>query len=542
MIRHMTNTFEGFEFYHSSFVQSTGLLTRVVEVPKIRRRFDDETIVSIIGKIKFPGDRGDSAENGKKIYEKRNELADLWEEKFDYRRESFSPVPETLDISITDWCNFGCSYCYQSSLANLKHAPKELAMNTIRQFDLPPYQAAIGGGEPTAHPDFPWILHSVRECNTVPNFTTAGHIWRDDVIEAANAVCGGVSLTFHAFKGEEYFRRTYQQWRTALKRPQLNVHLIADKDVAVNLDRLMLMQPELGPISLILLAYYPDVGRSSLLNIMPKKVFNEELPARIKRFIDRGNKVAFSEGLLPYFLSRPEIGVDTTFATRSEGLFSAYVSPEGRLYESSFDAPSPENRKEDPSIRMEDDHPTVPHGYERDGRWEYHVDGVKVRLDKKAQSINDLPKVTLQDAWNQMRCWGGAASGAECEGCVNEPRCSTPSIHHYLACAYSEVTKAKKPGAPWVLNAIAQREHWNKRHALEKAGQFDERIHNAWDVEFRRLLAAERGQERVEEEVEAAEETHAIMSSFADMFDEKEKSAKIDFLASLIDGDSEGEK
>lgn len=40
----------------------------------------------------------------------------------------------------------------------------------IDGFDQPPYQIAIGGGEPTSHPDFPYILRTARQRGTVPNW------------------------------------------------------------------------------------------------------------------------------------------------------------------------------------------------------------------------------------------------------------------------------------------------------------------------------------------------------------------------------------
>ena len=44
----------------------------------------------------------------------------------------------------------------------------------LKSFDPVPYQVAIGGGEPTAHPDFPAILHDARELDCVPTFTSHG--------------------------------------------------------------------------------------------------------------------------------------------------------------------------------------------------------------------------------------------------------------------------------------------------------------------------------------------------------------------------------
>src|SRR5208337_1538607 len=148
---------------------------------------------------------------------------------------AFSPVPETVDISITDKCGFGCSYCYQDSQPGRDHGRKELVETVLKGFDQPPYQIAIGGGEPTIHPDFEYILRMARELGTVPNYTTAGHNMTDSIIATTNDVCGGVAMTYHSFKGIEWFVEHYGKLLRRLSGVQLNVHLIADVNVAKNL-------------------------------------------------------------------------------------------------------------------------------------------------------------------------------------------------------------------------------------------------------------------------------------------------------------------
>ena len=168
MLRKMKLEVLGHVFYESSFDPSNGTLVRVVELPNkysywsYIRNYIPETIP----------------------FQKRRLIEHAWEAKYEHRNVPFSPVPETIDVSITDWCNFGCSYCYQSSTKNRKHAGKNLIDQIFDSLSDAPYQIAIGGGEPTAHPDFPEILANVRQRGSVPNYTTAGHIRRNEVIEA----------------------------------------------------------------------------------------------------------------------------------------------------------------------------------------------------------------------------------------------------------------------------------------------------------------------------------------------------------------------
>jgi hypothetical protein len=423
----MKNTFEGQTFYESTFETTRGVLVREVEARPRGRRHNSR----YEGLTNWISD-GLS-------WEEQGAFKERWRLKFGDRDSPFSPSPETVDISITDWCDFGCSYCYQDSTAKQKHAPKDLVDKVLHSFDTMPYQIAIGGGEPTSHPDFPEILLNARAAGVVPNYTTAGNILRPEVIEATNKACGGVAMTYHSWKGLQWFADHYVKLRKLLK-VQLNVHLIADKDVATNLEALTILQKTVGKLNVVLLAYYPDVGRGTLRNIMPKTVYAGTLPTAIKAAIDSRMTLAFSEGLLPYFLSRPELGVETRFASRAEGLFSAYVDPRGRFSSGSFDPPPK---------------PETPNNTEKFVP-EYRGETAKSRREALEHNLARHPTVwesSLQDQWNKMHEWSRAPSGAACMNCKLADSCATPNTHHYFACAF-----ATHNGKPAPLNDDAQRQ------------------------------------------------------------------------------------
>lgn len=326
-----------------------------------------------------------------------------------------SPSPELIDVSITDKCGFGCTYCYQDSTPDKKHAPRDLIPTLLKGFKHAPYQIAIGGGEPTGHPDFPEILRETRLLGTVPNYTTAGHIFRSDVIDATNEVCGGVALTYHAFKGLDWFEQTYRRWRQALK-CQLNIHLIADKDAAKNLDDLVGLQQKLREnFNLVLLAYYPDVGRASMEYLMTRRTYMKALPESIVLARSKGMNIAFSEGLLPFFLSRPELGINTQFAARSEGVFSCYVDPRGYMWPSSFSGGDPH-------------------------------EGQKSVYDRPSQKL-----------WQELRTYGAEPHGEPCYDCRFRSQCSTPHEFHYFMCAF-----ASHNALPITIARRSRYEHLNE--------------------------------------------------------------------------------
>src|SRR5271165_4740309 len=96
--RSMKNEFEGFDFYNSTFNLETGTLAREVEVPG-NERYKHETLIDVIarGKYSTPND-----------FKKQASIDQRWHSQFGQRVHAFSPSPETIDISITDWCDFGC--------------------------------------------------------------------------------------------------------------------------------------------------------------------------------------------------------------------------------------------------------------------------------------------------------------------------------------------------------------------------------------------------------------------------------------------------
>jgi hypothetical protein len=199
-------------------------------------------------------------------------------------------------------------------------------------------------------------------------------------------------MTYHSFKGFDWFKEHYKKLRDQLK-VKLNIHLITDKDVAKNLRDLVKARDELGPLSVILLAYYPDVGRGNLDGLMTRTTYTRDLPEAITYARATSVDIAFSEGLLPYFLSRPELGVNTSFAMRSEGVFSGYFDQTGRMSTSSFDPP-----------------------------------------DERCKTAFNEPS---QKLWEELYSGQNEPDGEPCYACKFRKRCSSPSNYHYLVCKFA---------------------------------------------------------------------------------------------------------
>ncbi len=373
-MRSMKLDLEGKTLYSSAFNEKTGAIVRTVK----------------------------SWEYGSRIFNH-----DQWEEikrrypQRGYQRQGWSPVPECLDLQLTDRCSFGkthCKdYCYMASDPKGEHGPVELVSKTILGFKEPPYQIAFGGGEPTQHPQFAHILRITRQLGSVPNYTTNGAALLPEVVEATNECCGGVSMTFHVSTGIEWFAEHFGKLQEALDpRVQLNIHVIADMMAAKAIESLVsAIKPNhpKRPLSLVLLAYYPEVGKGTLERLMTKEVYQNRLPGVLRKAQEAGWRISFSQGLLPYFLSRPWLKVNTDLAVPVEGFFSAYIDRKGRMSPSSFHPPY-------------DTAPTI--------------------FAHSSQSL-----------WDRLGVYHGEPRGDACSNCSFQRRCTISSNWHYLTCAFT---------------------------------------------------------------------------------------------------------
>jgi hypothetical protein len=103
-------------------------------------------------------------------------------------------TPELVDIKITDFCAKGCAFCYQGSTTKGARASKETLVKAVDTLSaLGVMEVAIGGGEPSTHPDLEFFLQELRSCRIIPNVTTRDYAWakKQKLISAGNL---GISI------------------------------------------------------------------------------------------------------------------------------------------------------------------------------------------------------------------------------------------------------------------------------------------------------------------------------------------------------------
>lgn len=139
------------------------------------------------------------------LRQKKDGAATIWYSSSSGFKARFSPEPylkatspELVDVKITDYCPYGCSFCYQGSTREGAHAPLDVILRTAdRLAEIGVFEVALGGGEPMMHPDFPAIIKAFRDRGITPNVTSFGVEWlkREEVMSVVGLIGGlGVSV------------------------------------------------------------------------------------------------------------------------------------------------------------------------------------------------------------------------------------------------------------------------------------------------------------------------------------------------------------
>lgn len=115
--------------------------------------------------------------------------------------------PELVDVKITNFCPFGCDYCYQDSTTEGRHADWDSLQSIIWALgEMEVFEVAIGGGEPTMYPRFAELLNECQRHGIIPNFTTRSLAWlKDDAIRNAVAATTG-RFAFSADRAMDMYR------------------------------------------------------------------------------------------------------------------------------------------------------------------------------------------------------------------------------------------------------------------------------------------------------------------------------------------------
>ncbi len=120
-----------------------------------------------------------------------------------------------------------CEFCYMGSTRKGKHAKLENVKAIIDGLaEMEVFEVAIGGGEPTLHPDFVEVLAYAREKGMVPNFTTRNYAWLKDPqkVESIMEHAGAFAVSVDSYR--DIFRLAHLLDKANIRFNRCNLHFV----------------------------------------------------------------------------------------------------------------------------------------------------------------------------------------------------------------------------------------------------------------------------------------------------------------------------
>lgn len=243
--------------------------------------------------------------------------------------------PEFYDVKITNQCFGNCKWCYQNSEKDGAHAVG--AVKKIKNFfglmnkNDRPFQVAIGGGEPTLHPEFEQILLTFYDLGITPNYTTNGMFIEKGILEIEKILiytqlyCGGIAISCHPHL-EQFWKNAFIMFKNSNIR--INFHIIISDIESIDYF-LKIYNLYFEEIDYFVLLPYVSQGRAVQKNVEVKILFDI-----LKNKIKDINKVAFGAGFYS-FLKEDNFCQVSLYDPEA---FSKYLDLTNmNLYKSSFD-------------------------------------------------------------------------------------------------------------------------------------------------------------------------------------------------------------
>lgn len=243
--------------------------------------------------------------------------------------------PELIDVSITNYCERNCEFCYRNSSVKGKHMSlKDFESILILMQKTHTYQIAIGGGNPNQHPDFVKILKMCREkYGIIPSYTTNGDGLTEKILDASKKYCGAVAISYY-----EPFNKFISALNKLKSRYiKTNIHfLMTSESIGTAIDWLENLPDFLNGVNAIIFLNYKPEGnkiKKSLLlknSDKTKKFFEVVKKHDIRKF-----KLGFDSCSISGIVENLEF--DSRFIEACEsGRFSAFINENLNLYPCSF--------------------------------------------------------------------------------------------------------------------------------------------------------------------------------------------------------------
>ena len=238
--------------------------------------------------------------------------------------------PELLDVSITNYCERRCEFCYRDS----SHMGQHMRMNDMEKVvkeaaQLGVLQIALGGGNPNQHPHFTSILKLIRGYNIIPSFTTNGDYLTDDILDATRCYCGAIAISAYPPFDDSFAAKI----KTVARYIKTNLHFILKSDTIDIANQWLTNPPDfLEHINAIIFLNYKPIKPITDLRIKDKN--------KIVAFFQnvqncKSLKIGFDSCSVASIVHNMK--VDKVFIESCEAArFSAFISENMKMYPCSF--------------------------------------------------------------------------------------------------------------------------------------------------------------------------------------------------------------
>lgn len=239
--------------------------------------------------------------------------------------------PELLDISITDYCEKECNFCYRN--ANIHGGFMELPLfeNIVHQAEKAGVQQiALGGGNPNQHPKFISFLKIAKEHHIIASYTTNGQGMSEEIYQATKMYGGAIAVSWYA----PYNAALEVMEKCRTYNICFNIHFVLHKESL--LDALALLNSDTLPwenINAIIFLNYKPLGHKIFDGLKD----DENLDCFLRTALQFTKcKVGFDSCMISWLMKYKELIAEESIDFCEAGRFSAFISENGFMYPCSF--------------------------------------------------------------------------------------------------------------------------------------------------------------------------------------------------------------
>lgn len=250
--------------------------------------------------------------------------------------------PELIDVGVMGHCVHGSSglciksgvQCYQNGLKT-KHPNMSLEnfKRIVDECKGKTFQLALGGrGDVDQHENFAEILAYCRDNNIVPNFTSSGLGFTDEIVQLCKKYCGAVAISWYR---QSHTIRAIQMLLDA--GVKTNIHyVLGNNSIDEAIERLKNNDFPVGVNAVIFLLHKP-VGLGSEENVLRS---NDPRVAEFFKVVDTQKfnfKIGFDSCSIPAVLNLTSNIDHDSIDTCEGGRWSMYITSDMKALPCSFD-------------------------------------------------------------------------------------------------------------------------------------------------------------------------------------------------------------